>query len=320
MAGVFISYAREDRDTARALAEQLEANGYSVWWDRELVAGNQFADVIESKLDAADAVIVLWSQHSRKSYWVRDEAAVGRDRNRLIPFSLDDDTPPLGFRQLHTPSLAGWDGRSDEPVRLLWTSLAALTGQQPPRVSGAEAAAPARRIVAGVSAEPNNKPMADILKGEKRQRSFLNTFWATSFAISGVIAGLMAALSPWATSMQNDDGSQADPVISVIAGGIVGFLFAGFFLMLGRFAIVVGRRLSKRKSVRYFDQPTLICLGIATAIGLASTLSPTQQNTTIDSIFLTPAIVTLFFFCNGLISIPIGFFRGLGRKTFEDGK
>jgi hypothetical protein len=33
MTDVFISYAREDRETAAKLAKVLEDQGYSVWWD-----------------------------------------------------------------------------------------------------------------------------------------------------------------------------------------------------------------------------------------------------------------------------------------------
>ena len=39
MADVFISYARGDRSFAQAMATELAAAGFSVWWDRELSAG-----------------------------------------------------------------------------------------------------------------------------------------------------------------------------------------------------------------------------------------------------------------------------------------
>ena len=39
MADVFISYASEDRDRVRPLAEALLSRGFNVWWDRSLSAG-----------------------------------------------------------------------------------------------------------------------------------------------------------------------------------------------------------------------------------------------------------------------------------------
>jgi hypothetical protein len=43
---VFISYAREDRSTAQALAGALSAAGLNVWWDRQIIGGQDFTDVI----------------------------------------------------------------------------------------------------------------------------------------------------------------------------------------------------------------------------------------------------------------------------------
>lgn len=105
MADIFISYAREDRERAHEIADALEERGWSVWWDREMLVGGSFADVIESELATAKAVIVLWSEHSVKSQWVRNEAREGAARSVLIPVLLDDSRPPLEFRHLHTASV-----------------------------------------------------------------------------------------------------------------------------------------------------------------------------------------------------------------------
>ncbi|HVM37092.1 MAG TPA: TIR domain-containing protein [Sphingomicrobium sp.] len=111
MASVFLSYAREDAARIAPLAAALERVGHRVWWDQHISGGEQFASAIEQALEQADVVIVAWSQASCKSAWVRDEAAAGRDSNRLVPVSLGGCVPPLGFRQYQTIDLSGWNGR-----------------------------------------------------------------------------------------------------------------------------------------------------------------------------------------------------------------
>src|SRR5688572_27759398 len=105
MASVFLSYDREDATRARSIAQALEKAGHSVWWDRHIKGGAQYAKEIEQALAAADAVVVLWSERSVESAWVRDEAAAGRDSGRLVPVRLDATSPPLGFRQYQTIDL-----------------------------------------------------------------------------------------------------------------------------------------------------------------------------------------------------------------------
>ncbi len=111
MASVFLSYAREDAPKAKSLAGLLERAGHDVWWDRHIRSGSEFAGAIEEALKRADAVLVLWSENSVRSSWVRDEAAEGRDSGRLIAAVLDDSRPPMGFRQFQSTDLSGWTGR-----------------------------------------------------------------------------------------------------------------------------------------------------------------------------------------------------------------
>ncbi|MEO7240826.1 MAG: TIR domain-containing protein [Sphingomicrobium sp.] len=110
---VFLSYARHDAPRAKALVAALTDAGVTVWWDGLIEAGAGFTESIERALETADAVIVLWSAASVGSDWVRDEAARGRDRHRLIPITLDGSQPPLGFRQYQTLDFSSWRGRAD---------------------------------------------------------------------------------------------------------------------------------------------------------------------------------------------------------------
>lgn len=99
MAQIFLSYSRTDADSAKELATALTESGHSVWWDKHISGGSNFAAEIERALEAAEVVIVLWSRNSVSSSWVLDEAAEGRDTGRLLPVALDHCKPPLGFRQ-----------------------------------------------------------------------------------------------------------------------------------------------------------------------------------------------------------------------------
>src|SRR5262249_18195 len=102
MSDIFISYASEDRAEAAELAKLLEGRGYTVWWDWNLTGGTQYRETIASELRKARKVIVLWSRHSIGSSFVLDEAQEAKDERKLIPISIDNSQPPLGFRDIHT--------------------------------------------------------------------------------------------------------------------------------------------------------------------------------------------------------------------------
>jgi len=89
MTDVFISYANPDRERAREIANALSARGWSVWWDRNIKAGQAFDEVIERELETARNIVVLWSEASIASEWVKNEAAVAAQRRVLIPVLLD---------------------------------------------------------------------------------------------------------------------------------------------------------------------------------------------------------------------------------------
>lgn len=146
MAGVFLSYSRDDTAKARQIAGALEKAGHSVWWDLHVRGGTQFSKVIEEALKAADVVVVLWSEQSVESPWVRDEAATGRDRGRLVPVALDKTEPPLGFRQFQTIDLSGWKGRSTIPrLTEILHAIDGALGEEvaPPRSTRVKPAMPA---------------------------------------------------------------------------------------------------------------------------------------------------------------------------------
>ena len=122
---IFLSYAREDRGVAASIAEQLEARGRTVWWDWNLIGGQDFRAEIRRNLEQARHVVVLWSRDSVGSHFVIDEARVAKEAGKLIPVSLGPVEPPLGFGSFHA---IAWRGRQEDVDRV----VAALEGRALP--------------------------------------------------------------------------------------------------------------------------------------------------------------------------------------------
>ena len=79
MSDIFISYARPNEPQARLAGEALRTLGYNVWRDDELPAHRAYSEVIEERIKAAKAVLVLWSADAARSQWVRAEADAARE-------------------------------------------------------------------------------------------------------------------------------------------------------------------------------------------------------------------------------------------------
>lgn len=115
MADVFLSYKKEDKARAQQIADGLKAEGFDVWWDPRLNAGETYDEVIERHLRAARCAVVLWSPRSRESRWVRAEATVAMNRDALVPIMIEACEPPIAFTLVQTADLTAWNGnRADE--------------------------------------------------------------------------------------------------------------------------------------------------------------------------------------------------------------
>lgn len=174
---VFLSYARMDYDLAQAIVEALEKAGVDVDWDVQgLHAGDAFAAVIAGWIERADAVLVLWSEHSVKSAWVFAETDSARIRGkRLVPFRLAPDVvPPLPFSGLHTMTLVGSTAERAHQVAVEVTRVLSLPPPPPkrpvpsPKVIGLVALALMGLVVVLVAVVPWPKPdaHADIDDGD----------------------------------------------------------------------------------------------------------------------------------------------------------
>jgi adenylate cyclase len=117
-----------------------------VWRDDEIPAHKPYAEVIEERLRASKAVLVVWSADAAKSQWVRAEADAARELGTLIQVTVDGTLPPLPFNQIqcaivectsHGVTGNGWDK--------LAGSVAALVNGEHVPAPRAEAAPKSRR-------------------------------------------------------------------------------------------------------------------------------------------------------------------------------
>ncbi|MBJ6565227.1 toll/interleukin-1 receptor domain-containing protein, partial [Enterobacter hormaechei] len=94
---VFISYSHANKAEKDRILKYLEPNtDMLVWYDKELLAGDQFDDVISAKIDESDIFIFLITQDFLTSKYCTEievSKALARkgedDELRIIPVILD---------------------------------------------------------------------------------------------------------------------------------------------------------------------------------------------------------------------------------------
>ena len=115
MADIFLSYAREDGARIEPLVAAFQAQGWSVFWDRHIPAGQSWRSHIGQALRDAKCVVVVWSRHSVSSRWVMEEAEEGQQRGNLVPVLLEAVELPIGFRGVQAGDLRDWQPDRPSP-------------------------------------------------------------------------------------------------------------------------------------------------------------------------------------------------------------
>ena len=132
MSDIFISYKHEDILLAKTLAAELTDLGWTVWWDHDIPAGQDYDEVIVNELSSAKCVLVLWSERSVNSRNVKDEANVALERKVLIPIFIGKDTrPPLGFRMIQGVKWNQNDHMDETELMELLRQITRLIGNSP---------------------------------------------------------------------------------------------------------------------------------------------------------------------------------------------
>lgn len=213
---VFISYANEDTEFARKLAVAFEGQGWSVWWDKQIPPGMDYAQVIEKAVNDASCIVVLWSQHSINSRWVHTEAAFGADRH-IVATVIVDDTPgeqiPFEFRRLQAVDLSDWQpGEPHSNFDLLANRVRSILNEPPQPVAPVR---PERAASSAGGMASWKEAMTSL--GEGKQKGFR-------------IAALVSAMAGFGSCSEALDYGDSDLLIgSVLLLGV-----AAYLLHLGR--------------------------------------------------------------------------------------
>ena len=101
---VFLSYAKEDKETARGIYESLVSQNVQVWFDEEsLLPGQEWRLEIERAINNADVVIICCSQESiGKNGFINKEIKIALEKSEekaegsifIIPARIEECIVP----------------------------------------------------------------------------------------------------------------------------------------------------------------------------------------------------------------------------------
>jgi hypothetical protein len=119
MSGVFLSYSRADHAIGEQVIAGLRALGVDCWWDEDM-PGVPWQEELERQINQLGALVVIWTQASKNSRFVRAEATLALGADKLVNVLYGVDQPPFPFNGLNGLPLDGWTGREPHSG---WTRL-----------------------------------------------------------------------------------------------------------------------------------------------------------------------------------------------------
>lgn len=218
-----------------------------MWRDDDIPPHRAFGDVIAERLDAARAVIVLWSEEAAKSDWVRAEAEHARMAGKLVQLTLDGSPLPLPFSQIQCEDLCGWNGEAEpRAIQKVLASVSELLGMAAAQTEAAPGARDGRARVhlalvsesdlasdlrAEIAAALGNQPALKVLSDlkempdyrlEVQARMALGRLRATARLLatdggdqlwSGRFEGAEAELFEWQTQVSDEVAANVEAVV-----------------------------------------------------------------------------------------------------------
>ena len=103
MTSIFISYSSKEIKIAETVQEYLEDNGFDIWRDKSKIR-RDWSKEIAYALSRQDVALILWSEDSSESQWVKNEwitaRALGKPIN-LVVIGTALEKLPIPLRNLN---------------------------------------------------------------------------------------------------------------------------------------------------------------------------------------------------------------------------
>lgn len=119
---LYICYAHEDLEDARAIYNALRKEGITVSLEKErnTLSPSELQRLIDREIPTSDAVVLLWSHNAAVSPWVMRELATALTNNKKVISCLVDEEPVTKF--VDQNQTVKWDN-SDSAIQELKSAL-----------------------------------------------------------------------------------------------------------------------------------------------------------------------------------------------------
>ena len=219
MPNVFISYAQADSAFARKLAADLRHRNQSVWSaDQELTPGERWANVVDRAIQDSENFVVVLSDKSGSSNWIRTEVALALSQNkRVIPvFSTSQPDVPYILT-----AIQGLDLSDTKKYAASIERLASLLSKSDHRASNVSADLDARIVKARLDEIMLEHEILFFERASRIRKRLLTISVALIFSIFtvGMIFVVVADIvSNWRPLVVSIGGAIAGIVVSVLSG------------------------------------------------------------------------------------------------------
>ena len=98
----FISYEKDDRDIAVQIIERLQSESIEPWWDEKLsLVSDELTDDIKGAILNAQCLLVIWTENSVHSSWLKEESLILHDneyeRPKIVALAINEALIPSPF-------------------------------------------------------------------------------------------------------------------------------------------------------------------------------------------------------------------------------